>query len=366
MNRQNKTLSIALIVAIALLGFAGCSSKAEEVTHSTGIDSNGFWEGVTALDHVTLCDYNNISIPVAVRMIPEEEIESEIDYYLSEHNTTDQVTNRNVKDGDTVNIDYVGSVDGVEFDGGSTNGAGTEVVIGYTSYIDDFLEQLIGHMPGTTFNVEVTFPEDYGSEESGNMHLNGKDAVFVTKINHIVEQNKPKLNDAFVNEKLFGNYGWTTVAEMKQSITDQLVASKMSQFTQQYVAENSTVNTVPENVMTYQENSMLLHYKEYAKQLNMEFEEFLTTYLGVPDQAELIEMNYDINKQTAEYYLLTQAIAEDAGISVTDEDLNDYFLTYLHTDDYSEYETFYGKPYLKLMVLNQLVLDHIEDNATFV
>lgn len=89
-------------------------------------------------------------------------------------------TSLTVENGDTVNIDYVGSVDGVEFSGGNTNGAGTDLVIGSGSYIDDFEEQLIGYHPGDTVEVNVTFPEDYGNEE-----LNGKDAVFEVVINGI-------------------------------------------------------------------------------------------------------------------------------------------------------------------------------------
>jgi len=87
-----------------------------------------------------------------------------------------------VKDGDTVNIDYVGSVDGVEFEGGNTNGAGADLTIGSGSYIDDFEEQLIGAHPGDTVEVNVTFPENYGNEE-----LNGKDAVFTVTVNGIYE-----------------------------------------------------------------------------------------------------------------------------------------------------------------------------------
>jgi len=87
-----------------------------------------------------------------------------------------------VKDGDTVNIDYVGSVDGVEFEGGNTNGAGADLTIGSGSYIDDFEEQLIGAHPGDTVEVKVTFPENYGNEE-----LNGKDAVFTVTVNGIYE-----------------------------------------------------------------------------------------------------------------------------------------------------------------------------------
>lgn len=87
-----------------------------------------------------------------------------------------------VEDGDTVNIDYVGSIDGVEFSGGNTQGYGADLTIGSGSYIDDFEEQLIGYHPGDTVEVVVTFPEDYGNEE-----LNGKEAVFVTTINGIYE-----------------------------------------------------------------------------------------------------------------------------------------------------------------------------------
>ena len=84
--------------------------------------------------------------------------------------------------GDTVNIDYVGTVDGVEFDGGNTNGAGTDLTIGSGQYIDDFEEQLIGAHVGDTVEVNVTFPDNYGNEE-----LNGKDAVFEVVINGIYE-----------------------------------------------------------------------------------------------------------------------------------------------------------------------------------
>lgn len=91
-------------------------------------------------------------------------------------------TSLTVEDGDTVNIDYVGTVDGVEFSGGNTQGMGTDLTIGSGSYIDDFEEQLIGHKVGETVTVEVTFPENYGNED-----LNGKDAVFEVVINGIYE-----------------------------------------------------------------------------------------------------------------------------------------------------------------------------------
>lgn len=89
-------------------------------------------------------------------------------------------TSLTIADGDTVNIDYVGSVDGVEFEGGNTQGKGTDLTIGSGLYIDDFEEQLIGAHPGDQVDVYATFPEDYGKED-----LNGKEALFKVTVNGI-------------------------------------------------------------------------------------------------------------------------------------------------------------------------------------
>ena len=88
-----------------------------------------------------------------------------------------------VEDGETVNIDYIGSVDGVEFEGGSTQGQGTDLVIGSGSYIDDFEEQLIGAHPGDEVDVYATFPDPYNN----NPDLSGKEALFEVTINGIYE-----------------------------------------------------------------------------------------------------------------------------------------------------------------------------------
>lgn len=91
-------------------------------------------------------------------------------------------TTLTVADGDTVNIDYVGSIDGVEFDGGSTNGAGADLEIGSGTYIDDFEDQLIGSHPGDEVDVTVTFPDNYAVSD-----LAGKEALFEVTVNGIYE-----------------------------------------------------------------------------------------------------------------------------------------------------------------------------------
>lgn len=123
-------------------------------------------------------------------------MQSQIDKTLSSYTKTNQITdeNRLIEDGDTVNIDYVGSVDGVEFEGGSTDGKGATVTIGVTNFIDGFLDQLIGHAPGENFDINVTFPDPY----TNNTDLSGKDAVFNITINYIEEKITPEFDDDFI------------------------------------------------------------------------------------------------------------------------------------------------------------------------
>ena len=94
----------------------------------------------------------------------------------------DTTAGREVQDGDTVNIDYTGYKDGEPFDGGSTNGAGADLVIGSGTYIDGFESGLIGQKVGDTVDLNLTFPENYGAED-----LAGADVVFTVTINGVYD-----------------------------------------------------------------------------------------------------------------------------------------------------------------------------------
>lgn len=96
-------------------------------------------------------------------------------------NPYDEDASREIKVGDKVNIDYVGSIDGVEFSGGNTRGNGADLIIGSHMYIDDFEDQLVGHKVGEQVDVEVTFPEVY----KNNPDMAGKEALFKVTINGI-------------------------------------------------------------------------------------------------------------------------------------------------------------------------------------
>lgn len=338
------------------------ASETEEETssfsYSDYLDDDGHWQDVTALDYVTLCDYESISIPSDEVVPTDEDVQTQIDSLTSGYATTEQVTDRAVEDGDTVNIDYVGTIDGVEFDGGSTDGAGTTVTIGVTQYIDDFLDQLVGHTPGETFDVEVTFPDDYGVDE-----LNGKDAVFSVTINYIVETVYPDVTDEWVEENLSATYGWTTVAEMEDDIASSLQANAVASYVQNYVTENSEVTEVPEIIVTSQEELLVSEYQSYADAFGVELSDMLTMAAGVSTTEELFEQYREALDLTAKAYLVFQAIAEDAGIEVTEDDVLAYFQAAMGITDLADLEEQYGMPYLKLCTLVQEVQDLLTDNA---
>lgn len=334
------------------------ATEAVPFDYSKGLDEKGFWTGVTAVDHVTLPDYKNISIPAETHTVTDEQVQSEIDYLLSQLSSTVEIKDRAIVDGDRVNIDYVGSVDGTPFDGGSTNGTGTEVTIGETQYIDDFLAQLIGHKPGEAFEIQVSFPEDYGQE-----NLNGKEATFAITLNYIIETVTPELTDALVEENYFEAKGFKTVAELKTDIHDNLQNNAITSFVQQFVVENSTVSEVPKTMLAYQEESMLAFYEGIAASNGATFEQIIQMYEGVATKEELVAKNSEYNTTAATFNLTVQAIAEKENFTVTEADLAAYFKKETGSEDYSTYVEQYGKPYILQVVMIQKVMDLLQENA---
>lgn len=384
--KKTKKLLVLMLIATMLLTFGCASNNAEEnnanasnneanenatsnatevnpfadldLEYSKGLDEKGFFENVTATDVVELAAYKGISVPNEVHAITEETVQANIDSIVSEYATSTEVKDRAIVDGDTVNIDYVGSIDGVEFEGGNTGGAGTEVTIGVTSYIDDFLEQLIGHTPGESFDIEVTFPEDYG-----NTDLAGSDAVFAITVNFISETEIPELTDEFVNENLFELYETSTVEAFRTFVAERLHENAVKGYVNDFVVANSVVSEIPESVLEFQKTALVNYYTMSALSYGMSVDEFLQAYVGYQDVDSLVAASTEQLSTTGEYVLVMQAIAEDAGLEVTEDDLVAYFVENNGSEDYSEFEDIYGKPYLKNSILQQTILDYLVANA---
>jgi len=367
MKKSKRFLYGVLAATLLFSLLTGCSKKAAQpeaqptsFSYSKGIDENGFFEGITARDYVENLKYKGISIPGKTYVVTDKMLQAEIAKRMDSYadpSKSKQIKNRKIVDGDTVNIDYAGSVDGVAFDGGTQKGA--EVTIGVTNFIDNFLEQLIGHKPGDKFDVKVTFPDSYPNSPD----LQGKKAVFATTINYIVKKSIPKLTDKFVKDKFSKQTGWNTVADMKKGTREDLRTSALQQYISNYMVNDVKVTSIPDQLLKYQEDSMVNYAQESAKQNNMEINQFLQSQAGVSSINELIEKNKKQNSDNAKYTLVIQAVAEDAKISVSVDDIKKFFVKMTGSADYSAKEKELGLPYIKQSVLCQKVIDYMIANA---
>ena len=142
---------------------------------------------------VELGTYKGIEIEKVDTVVSGEDVDNEIERVRKTNARKVDITDRAAQDGDITNIDFEGVVDEVAFEGGK--GEGYDLTLGSKSFIPGFEDQIIGHSIGEEFDVNVTFPEDYHSEE-----LKGKAAVFKCKINSIKENQLPELDDEYVSD----------------------------------------------------------------------------------------------------------------------------------------------------------------------
>ena len=182
---------------------------------------------------VTLGEYKGIEVQKADMTVTDQDVEDAVRRELEKDSRLVAVTDRAAKDGDTVKIDFDGSVDGVAFDGGK--GENYPLQLGSGSFIPGFEDQIVGHNAGDAFDVEVTFPEDYHAKE-----LAGKAAVFKTVLHEIQTREVPELTDADADDKGFDSVD-AFREDVKQKLTDAKAKSAAA------ANENAVIGKVVEN-----------------------------------------------------------------------------------------------------------------------
>ena len=182
---------------------------------------------------VTLGEYKGIEVQKADMTVTDQDVEDAVRRELEKDSRLVTVTDRAAKDGDTVKIDFDGSVDGVAFDGGK--GENYPLQLGSGSFIPGFEEQIVGHSAGDAFDVEVTFPEDYHAKE-----LAGKAAVFKTVLHEIQTREVPELNDAYADDK-----GFDSAEAFREDVKQKLADAKAKSAAA--ANENAVIGKVVEN-----------------------------------------------------------------------------------------------------------------------
>lgn len=331
-----------------------------DFSYSDGFDENGYLKGVTAADYVTLPDdYADITIDAALGEVSDEDVTAFIEQnYLSSFSTTEQVTDRAAADGDTVNIDYVGTVDGVEFDGGNTQGQGTNLTLGSGAYIEGFEEQIVGHTPGETFDVNVTFPEDYTEE------LAGKDAVFETTLNYINETVLPELTDDWVVENLSEATPFTDVATLNAYAQRQVSFNNQCNDVFAALRDKATFSeTLPEEALEYYRDNFRYEIYSMAQSYGVSMNDVAqgNGYETVEDFVTAAESLMEAQLQQA---LLLQAVAEKSGLQCDTETLNSEFSYYAGTN-LDAWVALYGENFNKNQLLTSMVMQNLIDQVQY-
>ncbi len=370
----NIRMMLLILVFMLAASFFACSLNLDGLKlsgetrppfdYSGNFTDGGFWKDVKAQDHVVLCEYKGIPMSKSAIAVTDEAVEAEINEILYRFAEVRKITDRPVEYGDIANIDYDGSIDGIEFSGSSTDGKGREITIGMNSVREGFDDQIVGLMPRDTARIEITFSDNDGNDdntESGN--TNRKTAIYDVRVNYIVGTEMPELTDSFVSDRLKPLYGWKSVAEMEAGLRSSLKVKATSDYLEKYLLKNCEVKLLPEKILKFQEDIIIDYYYDYADSYEVTLEHFLKTYMHMSDIDELLGKSRRENTEISAVYLILQAIAEDAGITVSDGDVSAYFEKNTGNDDYSEYAESHGLPYLKFLTLNRKVLDYLEANA---
>ena len=373
-KKKQQAVIIKVVVALVVLAIVGLCvwaiiKKTNKVEANYNfyeqIDNNGMIKGVKAGDYVTMVDYNNLTAPLSEIEYPDEKVEESIKTQLDNHKAISTSTDIIAKNGDKVNIDFAGTVDGEAFDGGTSTAY--DLTLGSNSFIDDFEAQIEGHKPGDSFDVEVTFPTDYGTAT-----LAGKDVVFAVKLNGIYVA--PEFTDEFVQEYL-SDYA-TTAEGYRQYLKDTNYKNNLITYVEKYVVANSTFKSFPSAYFkqmkgNYKANEIArMNYNNqiYQQYFGTNGYESFEAYLSQTYSQTEEEFDNSIEERvsdTVKYAIFCQAVAEKEGITATIDEVKEYYISNGGTEDNfnSQIEN-YGQGYLVQQYLDQKVRDFIVDKTT--
>ena len=293
-------------------------SRPEIGVEQIGMEQNVIYTATVAVKpEVTLGEYKGVTVEKAETTVSAKEVNEKLAAELEKNARVVEVE-REIKKDDIANIDFVGSVDGVEFEGGK--GEDYPLTIGSGTFIPGFEDQLIGHKAGETVDVKVTFPENYGAKD-----LAGKEALFVTTIKTVKEKQVPAADDEFASEVS----EFDTLDEYKKDLKKTLKEEKEKAATTTNernviakVVENASVE-IPAPMLEAQLDNMLYDYQTRLAQQGIPMDQ----YLKITGQT--VEQIKDQMKESAEKNLKTslviEAIMEKENITVAEERVDEEF-----------------------------------------
>ena len=265
---------------------------------------------------VKLGKYKGVEAEKMDLEVSDEDVDAEIDKQRNTNARTVEVTDRAVKDGDIVTLDFEGFVDGVAFEGGK--GTDYPLTIGSGAFIPGFEEQLVGFEIGKEGDVNVTFPEDYQAED-----LAGKAATFKCTVKAIKAKELPELNDEFASDVS----DFDTLAEYKEDVKNKLVERKTNEekakredLVVKAVIEDSEME-LPEAMIETQQRQIVNDFAQRLQMQGMNFDQYMQYTGNTVDK--MLEQVRPQAIERIQARLVLEAVAEAENITVSDEDFEE-------------------------------------------
>ncbi len=373
---MKKKLASLLVLAMSVCALTACGGNSAgnqkqlaEATITPSIEVVDVSDDLSKLpveEYVVLGDYSNLKLTVAAKAeLTEEALDEYVMAYFYEDAAAlpadSFVKNGTVAEGDVVLIDFVGKLDGVAFEGGTAEDA--TLGIGSGQFIAGFEEGLVGVKVGETVDLNLTFPENYGSTD-----LAGKDVVFTVTVKGIVS-----LNDDTV--KAIGREGYETVADYREGVEAVELYNIENDYYRNLgnaicreLLKICTVNKIPKNIYEDQKAVIIEQISaEASYYYGMDGDTYTQLYTGM----NLADYAVGVAESYAAQAVIFQALANAEGIAPTDEDVEnyvaDYVANYGEVYGYDSVESFFKyntAEEVRTVLLQQNVIEFISERAT--
>ncbi len=370
--RKTKLITILSLSVVLIMALTACGAPKP-------------YSNIKLDDYVKVGKYKGLEVKSFKVKVTDKDVNEQIKANRQNAQKTEESKEGTVKKGDTVNIDFVGKIDGKEFEGGT--GQGQTLTIGSGQFIDGFESGLIGVKVGDKKTLNLTFPKDYNNKD-----VAGKDVTFDVTVNSKQISVVPELNEEFVKDQMKNadtKKKVKTVAEYKEYVKDDLKKQKKEEGINEQKSylwnEVVTASTVqkddkkkekyPEEQIKKVEEQITTQYKDYAKQNNMELKEFLEQQMQM-DQKTFKKQVKEYAKSVVKEDMIVMAIAEKENIEVSSDEYEKFIADQLKSYGYTEesykeqtgktFEEANGEETIMSQIYKDKVLDFILDNAKVV
>lgn len=316
----NEVYPDALDEAIKEADIVAASHRIDLEVINVGKDGLEFRAVVPVKPEVTVGEYKGVEAVKVLPPVEDVQIDAEIENMREANSRMVEIEDRAAQNNDIVVIDFDGSVDGVPFDGGKAEAY--ELTLGSGTFIPGFEEQIVGHNIDDEFDVNVTFPEEYGAEE-----LAGKDAVFACKLHNIKVKELPELDDEFAKDVSEFDTLDELKADIKKRLEEQAEQKADGEVEDSLIAKvaDTLEGDIPDAMI---EDRMDNAVEDFAYRLQSQGLD-LNTYLGyMGTDANGFRENFRANaERQVKVRLALEKIAELENIVVGEEELEEEFKT---------------------------------------